>query len=72
MSSHHEIVDVTDGLWLWRTNHPAWTADSAWPRAVNSTCVAIGREGLLLDPLAPPPDCADVWARIDAAPPTIR
>jgi glyoxylase-like metal-dependent hydrolase (beta-lactamase superfamily II) len=30
-----------------------------------------GDEVILLDALAPPPGCAEVWARIDAQPPTV-
>jgi glyoxylase-like metal-dependent hydrolase (beta-lactamase superfamily II) len=37
---------------------------------VTSTCVASGGEVILIDPLAPPPDAAEAWARIDADAPT--
>jgi hypothetical protein len=37
---------------------------------VASTCVASGGERLVLDPLAPPADAAEVWNRLDACPPT--
>jgi hypothetical protein len=66
-----EIRDVTDGLWLWRTEHPDWSAGEGWNGPVTTTCVEAGGEVILLDPLAPPPDCADVWTRIDARPPTV-
>ncbi len=35
-----------------------------------STCVESEGERLILDPLAPPADAAEVWQRIDAHPPT--
>jgi glyoxylase-like metal-dependent hydrolase (beta-lactamase superfamily II) len=38
---------------------------------VASTCVESGGEVALLDPLAPPDEAADVWARLDARPPTL-
>jgi glyoxylase-like metal-dependent hydrolase (beta-lactamase superfamily II) len=38
---------------------------------VSSTCVESGGEVALLDPLAPPEDDEDVWARLDARPPTL-
>ncbi|MGI8715685.1 MAG: hypothetical protein ACR2NR_21385 [Solirubrobacteraceae bacterium] len=63
--------DVTTGLWLWRTEHPDWTTDSGWDPGVSSTCAHCGGEVILIDPLAPPPEAADVWARIDSAPPTV-
>jgi hypothetical protein len=65
-----EILDVAAGLWVWRTEHPDWVADAGWEGPVTSTCVTSGGEVILIDPLAPPPDAAEAWARIDAAPPT--
>jgi hypothetical protein len=37
----------------------------------DSTCVESGGEVVLLDPLAPGDDATDVWARLDARPPTV-
>jgi hypothetical protein len=37
---------------------------------VSSTCIESGGERLLVDPLAPPADAVEVWARLDAHPPT--
>lgn len=65
-----EIMDVEDGLWLWRVRHPDWIAGEGWEPVVNSTCVTSGGEVILLDPLAPPPGAHEVWARLDARPPT--
>jgi hypothetical protein len=65
-----EILDVAAGLWLWRTEHPDWVPDAGWEGAVTSTCVASDGEVILIDPLAPPPDAPEAWARIDATPPT--
>jgi glyoxylase-like metal-dependent hydrolase (beta-lactamase superfamily II) len=66
-----EIVDVAPGLWIWRTDHPDWSPDSGWPPTVTSVSARSGAETMLLDPLAPPPDAAEVWMRIDREPPTI-
>ncbi len=38
---------------------------------MSSTCVESGGEVALLDPLAPPEDDEEVWARLDARPPTL-
>jgi glyoxylase-like metal-dependent hydrolase (beta-lactamase superfamily II) len=38
---------------------------------VASTCVESGGEVALLDPLAPPGDAEEIWARLDARPPTM-
>jgi glyoxylase-like metal-dependent hydrolase (beta-lactamase superfamily II) len=38
---------------------------------VTSTCVESGDEVAVLDPLAPAEDATDVWARLDAKPPTL-
>jgi hypothetical protein len=66
-----ELRDVAPGLWIWRLEHPEWRAGLDWPPAVTSTCVESGGEVALLDALAPPEDAAEVWARLDARPPTM-
>jgi glyoxylase-like metal-dependent hydrolase (beta-lactamase superfamily II) len=68
-----EIRDVAPGLWLWRLEHPDWTRESGWEPPVASTCVSSGGEVALLDPLAPPAggDAGELWARLDARPPTL-
>lgn len=65
-----EVLDVTRGLWLWRLEHPAWESGSDWGRIVTSTAVESGGEMVLLDPLAPPADAEELWARFDARPAT--
>jgi hypothetical protein len=67
----YELRDVAPGLWLWRVEHPDWKPGLEWEPMVTSTCVESGGEIALLDPLAPPEDAADVWARLDARPPTL-
>jgi glyoxylase-like metal-dependent hydrolase (beta-lactamase superfamily II) len=66
-----ELLDVAPGLWLWRIEHPDWDPRLDWPQTVTSTCVESGGEVAVLDPLAPPADASEVWARLDARPPTI-
>jgi glyoxylase-like metal-dependent hydrolase (beta-lactamase superfamily II) len=65
-----QIRDVAEGLWIWRLQHPRWKPGQGWEPLVASTCVESGGETLVLDPLAPPPDAAHVWERLDARPPT--
>jgi glyoxylase-like metal-dependent hydrolase (beta-lactamase superfamily II) len=65
-----EVRDVADGLWIWRLEHPRWKPGQGWEPVVASTCVESGGETLLLDPLAPPENASDFWARLDAHPPT--
>ena len=67
----HEVVDVAPGLWLWRVEHPDWAPGVGWDPVVTSTCVESRGEVAVLDPLAPPEDASDVWARLDARPPTL-
>ena len=38
---------------------------------MTSTCVESGGEVAVLDPLAPPDDATEVWARLDERPPTL-
>ena len=64
-----EIRDLDDGLWIWSVEHPDWNPGLAWPQVVTSTCVVSHGEVVLLDPLTPD-DALDLWARLDAQPPT--
>jgi glyoxylase-like metal-dependent hydrolase (beta-lactamase superfamily II) len=66
-----EPLDVAPGLWVWRLEHPDWTPAADWAPAVTSTCVESGGEVALLDPLAPPDEAKEIWARLDARPPTL-
>src|SRR3954467_15811046 len=50
--------------------HPDWEPGVEWAPPVASTCVESGGEVVLLDPLAPPDDAREAWARLDARPPT--
>jgi glyoxylase-like metal-dependent hydrolase (beta-lactamase superfamily II) len=65
-----ELRDVAPGLWIWRFPHPHWKPGQGWEPVVACTYVQSGGETLLLDPLAPLPDAAEVWTRLDAHPPT--
>jgi hypothetical protein len=66
-----EIRDVAPGLWIWRVEHPDWQPGLGWKPPVTSTCVESGGEVIVLDALAPPEDTDEVWARLDARPPTV-
>ncbi|MGH3052244.1 MAG: hypothetical protein ACRDM8_04700 [Gaiellaceae bacterium] len=61
---------MAPGLWIWRREHPDWKPGLGWEGMVTSTCVESGGEVALLDALAPPEDAYEVWARLDARPPT--
>jgi len=50
--------------------HPHWKPGQGWEPVVTCTCVESADERLVLDPLAPPDDATEFWARLDAAPPT--
>jgi glyoxylase-like metal-dependent hydrolase (beta-lactamase superfamily II) len=50
--------------------HPHWKLGQGWEPIVSSTFVESRGERLVLDPIAPPPDAADLWQRLDAQPPT--
>jgi glyoxylase-like metal-dependent hydrolase (beta-lactamase superfamily II) len=67
----HEVRDVAPGLWLWRVEHPDWKPGFEWQPLVTSTCVESGGEVALLDPLAPRAQADELWARLDARPPTL-
>lgn len=63
------IVDVAEGLWIWRIPHPDWDPGEGRDRVVTSTFVESRGERAVLDPLAPPEEANDVWQRLDASPP---
>lgn len=65
-----EVRDVTAGLWLWRQRHWEWREGADWEPEVSSFVVESGGQTVLLDPLAPPPNARDVWARLETQPPT--
>jgi glyoxylase-like metal-dependent hydrolase (beta-lactamase superfamily II) len=66
-----ELRDVAPGLWIWRLEHPDWSPGNDWQPLVTSTCVESGGEVALIDPLAPPDDADEIWARLDAHSPTL-
>lgn len=68
--SQVELRDVAAGLWIWRREHPKWKPGQGWEPLVASTCVESDGQKLVLDPLAPPSDAAEVWERLDTHPPT--
>jgi hypothetical protein len=65
------IHDVVPGLWTWQAEYPDWRPGLGWGPAVNATCVESGGEVAVLDPIAPADDASEVWARLDAKPPTL-
>jgi glyoxylase-like metal-dependent hydrolase (beta-lactamase superfamily II) len=66
-----EVRELMAGLWLWRLEHPGWTSQRGWPSAVSCTTVESGGDVVVIDPLAPPPDAHQLWARFEARPPTM-
>jgi hypothetical protein len=66
-----EIRDIAPGLWIWRLEHPDWKPGLGWDGRVTSTCVESGGEVALLDALAPPDETDEVWAKLEARPPTL-
>jgi glyoxylase-like metal-dependent hydrolase (beta-lactamase superfamily II) len=65
-----EIREVAPGLWLWQVEYPDWRPGLDWGPAVASTCVESAGEIVALDPLLPPGEVDEVWARLDERPPT--
>jgi glyoxylase-like metal-dependent hydrolase (beta-lactamase superfamily II) len=65
------VTDVEPGLWIWSREYPDWHPGAGWGPVVASTCFEHGGEVVLVDPLAPEDDAAEVWERLDAQPPTL-
>ena len=55
-------TDIAPGLWIWRLQHPDWSAEQTGSRMSTSTCVETGGEVALIDPLAPPEDARGLGA----------
>jgi glyoxylase-like metal-dependent hydrolase (beta-lactamase superfamily II) len=66
-----EIRNVTDGVSIWRLEHPDWTSHFEWPEQVTCTRVEAGGEVILIDPIAPPLGNAPFWGWIEDPPPTV-
>ena len=65
-----DVIDLAPGLWIWRLEHPAWTAEVDWQQVVTCVCVDASGERWLIDPLLPPDDATQVWDRLTQRPPT--
>jgi len=65
-----DVIDLAPGLWIWRLEHPEWKEQCEWQEVVTGTCVDAGDERWLLDPLLPPADATEFWARLAERPPT--
>lgn len=70
MSNEVEILDIAEGLWIWRLRHPMWKPGQGWDPVVTCTCVESRGERLLLDPLALPESATAFWNRLSTQPPT--
>jgi hypothetical protein len=64
-----EIRDVTDGVAIWRLEHPDWAAHVEWPPHVTCTRVESGGQVVLIDPIDADDDDFRQW--IDDRPPTV-
>jgi hypothetical protein len=66
-----EMRDVAPGMWIWRLSHPDWHPSAGWAPQVTTTVVESGGEVAVLDPLAPPEEAREIWARLDSSSPTL-
>ncbi|GAA1706991.1 hypothetical protein GCM10009745_63570 [Kribbella yunnanensis] len=69
-SPNVQVIDLAQGLWIWRLDHPRWAEGLDWQERVTSVCVDVGEERWLLDPLMPPDNAFDLWDRFTDRPPT--
>ena len=59
-------MELQPGLWWWEAVHPEWTeANGDWGPEVSSYAVDDGARLILVDPMLPPPEVADVAAGRD-------
>jgi glyoxylase-like metal-dependent hydrolase (beta-lactamase superfamily II) len=61
------VRELRPGLWHWQAPHPEWEPSEPWDQRVSSYAIDDGERLLLLDPLAPPADIADLAAERETA-----
>ncbi len=59
--------ELRPGLWHWEAPHPDWKASEPWDQAVSSYAIDDGDRLLLLDPIAPPSEIAELAAERETA-----
>lgn len=67
----YPMIDVAPGIWVWQEDYVGWTPGNGWVNPLNSSCVEAGAEVVIVDPIAPADDASEIWARLDAHPPTV-
>ncbi len=65
------VREVTLGLWIWRVRYPDWRPEAGWPETVTETCVESRGEVAVIDAIVPSEGADELWARLDARPPTL-
>ena len=50
------VERIEEGLWRWTGDHPDWSPEEEWPKAVGSVYVETPDAIVLVDPLIPPED----------------
>ena len=65
------ILELDQGLWIWRARHPFWSKRDDYQQVVTSTFVKSGGETIIIDPIAPSLDCIGLWERLDKEPPRL-
>ncbi|MHB1440754.1 MAG: hypothetical protein ACYCSO_07000 [Cuniculiplasma sp.] len=65
------ILELDQGLWIWRARHPFWSKGDDYQQVVTSTYVKSGGETIIINPLVPFLDYIGLWERLDKEPPAM-
>jgi glyoxylase-like metal-dependent hydrolase (beta-lactamase superfamily II) len=60
-----DLREIAPGLWYWTAPHPSWGGATDWPEDVGCVCCRTAACTVLIDPLLPGDDEAELWALVD-------
>ena len=65
------ILELDQGLQIWRARHPFWSKGDDYQQVVTSTYVKSGGETIIINPLVPFLDYIGLWEQLDKEPPAM-
>ena len=61
-----DLREIVPGLWYWTAPHPSWAGARDWPEDVGCVCCATAGAAVVIDPLLPTGEEAELWALVDS------
>jgi glyoxylase-like metal-dependent hydrolase (beta-lactamase superfamily II) len=60
-----DLREIAPGLWYWTAPHPSWGGATDWPEDVGCVCCRTAATTVLIDPLLPKGEEAELGAFVD-------